>query len=61
MPGRFFMKTKLKADTGPTILLCSQISDRKSKAPSSGDFWIKTNAPEKSLTFETSNSKNEIF
>ena len=35
----FLAKTKLKADTQLTAVMCCQISDMKSVAPSSGDFW----------------------
>ena len=32
-------KTKMKADTKLTVVLCCQIFAGKSVAPSSGDFW----------------------
>ena len=31
-------ETKMKADTKLTLVMCSQIFDRKSTAPSSSDF-----------------------
>ena len=33
------MKTKIKADAKETVVMCCQIVDWKTVAPSSGDFW----------------------
>ena len=35
----FLGKTKMKAYTKLTVVMCCQIVDRKSVAPSSGEFW----------------------
>ena len=47
MSGTLPMNTKMKADKKLTVLMCSQVLDRKSTAPSRGDFrrlqtWTKT-------------------
>ena len=50
----------MKADTKLTVVMCSQIFDRKTTAPSSGDFCRLADSdydswsPRKSLTFKTS-------
>ena len=41
----FFGKTKIKAYTQMTVVMCSQIFDRKSVVSNNKKIWVPTGAP----------------